>query len=517
LMLPETLATPLDFAEIMTRMKIDEEATGNGYLEITRNNAGVIYGIYNIPSHTIRVLRRGGYIQIRGRWTGSDVSLQSDVKLQRCYFKRFGDMRPTSRLSGQEGSNIPPEERATELLSFHIYSSRSSWYGIPRWISAVAAIQGSRLASIRNMAFFENDAVGRMAIVVSGGALSGQSVQDLRTFVNREGKGVEKAHRIMVLQAEPRKVISSKGAGTKIDIVPLTVGIDEDASFLGYRAANDEEVREASGLSSPFFTATGVNRGSANVLRKITIEQDLIPDLNSHEHIINRTISYDYLTSQMTEREKARFTVLAELKFKEPASVDELEQAQIQGQYARTGIVTINEARRFLGLAPLPSDLVYGQLPLPMALAYFEGGLFRQGAITDEGVEDYDKTQKRLLDEMKKAAEVAEGTKANAAIKIDRARTANTAKAAESGQKTADAGAIVAGNTVPAKAASPEKWHSTKHIGKLREMSGIAWRLKQYLKSQDRELLSAELILQGRDGEIYDRLDLDDLEEGFDE
>jgi len=152
-----------------------------------------------------------------------------------------------------------------------------------------------------------------------------------------------------------------------------------------------------------------------------------------------------------------------------------------------------------------------------MALAYFEGGLFRQGAITDEGVEDYDKTQKRLLDEMKKAAEVAEGTKANAAIKIDRARTANTAKAAESGQKTADAGAIVAGNTVPAKAASPEKWHSTKHIGKLREMSGIAWRLKQYLKSQDRELLSAELILQGRDGEIYDRLDLDDLEEGFDE
>lgn len=529
LMLPETLATPLDFAEIMNRMKIDEEATGNGYLEITRNNTGQIDGIYNIPSHTIRVLRRGGYIQVRGRWAGSDLAFHADVKTQRCYFKRFGDMRPVSRVTGQEESNISPEERATEILSFHIYSSRSSWYGIPRWISAVAAIQGSRLASIRNMAFFENDAVGRMAIVVSGGALTSQSVQDLRTFVNREGKGVENAHRVMVLQAEPRKVISSKGAGTKIDLVPLTVGIDEDASFLGYRAANDEEVREASGLSSPFFTAAGVNRGSANVLRKITIEQDLIPDLNSHEHIINRTLSYDYLTSQMSDGAKANFNMSAELKLKEPASVDELEQAQIQGQYARNGIVTINEARRFLGLTALPDDLVYGQLPLPMALAYFEGGLFRQGAITDDGVEDYDETQKRLLAEMKKAADVAEGAKAKASIKIDDARAKNSAKAAESEQKAVDAvaDAVVVANgeaeagkaaagTAAAKATAPEKWHSKKHIGQLREMSGIAWRLKQYLKSQGRDM-SGELILQGRNGDILDRIDLDDLKEGFDE
>jgi len=530
LMLPETLATPLDFAEIMNRMKIDEEATGNGYLEITRNNVGQVDGIYNIPSHTLRVLRQGGYIQVRGRWSGSDIAFHADVKVRRRYFKRFGDVRTISRLSGQPESNVPPKERATEILPFHIYSSRSSWYGIPRWISAVAAIQGSRLASIRNMAFFENDAVGRMAIVVSGGALTAQSVQDLRTFVNREGKGVEKAHRVMVLQAEPRKVISSKGAGTKIDLVPLTVGIDEDASFLGYRAANDEEVREASGLSSPFFSSAGVNRASANVLRKITIEQDLVPDLTSHEHVLNRTLSYDYLTNQLSDREKSRFVMAAELKFKEPASVDELEQATIQGQYARTGIVTINEARRFLGLEALPDDLVYGQLPLPMALAYFEGGLFRQGAITDDGVEDYDETQKRMLDEMKKAADVAEGAKAKASIKVNDAQAKNNEKAAKDGQKAAEAvaGAVAAANgeedtgkaaegTTAAKARAPEKWHSKKHIGKLRELSSVAWKLNQFLKSQGREILSGELILQGRDGEVLDRLDLDDLEEGFDE
>lgn len=491
--LPETLATPLDFSEIMNRMKIDEEATGNGYLEITRNNAGQIDGIYNIPSHTIRVLRLGGYIQVRGRWSGSDIALQGDPKVRRRYFKRFGDRRVVSRVTGQETVALRPEERATELLPFHIYSSRSSWYGIPRWISAVAAIQGSRLASIRNMAFFENDAVGRMAVVVSGGALTGQSVQDIRDFVNREGKGVEKSHRVMVLQAEPRKVISSKNIATKIDIVPLTVGIDEDASFLGYRAANDEEVREASGLSSPFFTAQGINRASANVLRKITIEQDLIPDLKSHQHILNRTISADTLLQPLAPKDLVNFSMQAELQFKQPASVDELEQAQIQGMYARAGVVTINEARRFIGLPSLPDTFVYGQLPLPMALALLELGLLYQGAVTSDGVLSWEETMDNML--------ATEAAKAEAQGKVP-AEGGNGGEGGAGGE-----GARATSNQPPAT-----KEEAKDRLYKLRSMAGLAWRLKDFLRQKmGRDVLSTELILQSKDGEVLDRIALGDL------
>lgn len=482
LLLPETLATPLDLSEILYRMKVDEEATGNGYLEITRNNSGKIDGIYNIPSHTIRALRAGGYIQIRGRWSGTDIAVYNDPRIKRRYFKRFGDPRPVSRDTGLEASNLKLEDRANELLPFHIYSSRSSWYGIPRWISAVAAIQGSRLASIRNMAFFENDAVGRMAIVVSGGALTSQSVQDIRTFVNREGKGVEKSHRVMVLQAEPRKVVSAKNLATKIDIVPLTVGIDEDASFLGYRAANDEEVREASGLSSPFFTAVGVNRASANILRKLTLDQDLIPDLISHEHVINRTISRDLLVQPLSDKEKEQFVMEAMLKLEEPASVDELEEAQIQGMYARAGIVTINEARRSIGLASLPEDFVYGQLPLPVALATLELGLLYQGAFTSDGVLSWDETLENMLN--------TEAAKAQA----------------EEGSSPRSSGS---GNNGKNKATS--KARSSPNIEKLRSMSSIAWKLKDYLKTMGRDVLSAELILQKKNGEVLDRIGFDEL------
>lgn len=482
--LPETLATPLDLSEIMYRMKVDEEATGNGYLEITRNNAGKIDGIYNIPAHTLRVLRLGGYVQLRGRWTGATVVSPADSKVLRRYFKRFGDRRSISRSTGQVATNLPQDERANELLPFHVFSSRSSYYGIPRWISAVAAIQGSRLAAIRNMAFFENDAVGRMAVVVSGGALTGDSVKDIRDFVNREGKGVEKSHRVMVLQAEPRKVISSKGIATKIDIVPLTVGINEDASFLGYRVANDEEVREASGLSSPFFTAANLNRSTATVLRKITLEQDLVPDLRSHQHVINRTISRDLLTQPMTERERAQFALQAELRFREPASVDELEQAQIQGMYARSGIVTINEARRALGLAPLPDELVYGTLPLPIGLALLEMGLLYQGAVTSTGVLSWEETMQNMLANEAAKAAVVQGP--------------------QEGQPATDE------EKPPASTAKTQRSHET--IQKLRGMAGFAHRLTSYITNEvGRDVLSTELILQRSDGEVLDRVALSEL------
>jgi len=872
-MMPGSVSTPLDFSEVSYRMKVDEESTGTGYYEITRDNKGEIDGIYNIPAHTVRALNSGGFVQIRGR--------------KKKFFKRFGDIRVVSSESGEQESNLSIEKRATELLPNLIYSSRSSFYGIPRWISAVAAVQGSRLAAVRNMAFFENDAVGRMAIVVSGGALTQQSVQDIRTFVNREGKGVEKAHRVMVLQAEPRRVISSKGVGTKIDVVPLTVGISEDASFGTYRSANDEEVREASGLSSPFFTSEGVNRAclvgdtrlplldgrtltmreladehadekfwvyacdgsrivpgyahsprkmrddaqlvevlldngesikctpdhlfmlrdgsykeaqklsfgdrlmpfrqkiptsgfnmghrfykmltkgwetvhamvaresfgyapsadtvihhrdlnklnnvpdnltaetpsshaaihmaqrmeneefcrkaeearkagwarwaaenpekvsqiartasdalrekwaddefrermikifcearssddcrrafvqrmrpiitspefvlrltdrvralwkspafrekqraavsnavkdrwstyedeksralqpmrdarrnddvtfaqiccaaarssswkelcgavgasrsrvvrilrdndttyenlkrdnhrvvsvsdagtadvyditvddyhnfatmagvfvhnSANVLRKITIEQDLIPDLRSHQHVLNRTVSKDVLTASLSAAQLGRFQPIAELRYLPPASVDELEEAQIQGMYARSGIVTINEARLKLGLKALPPDFVYGQLPLPMALSLLEMGLLYQGAITSDGVESYDATVAAAQEQARVAAEA----KATA--------TASAKSASSEGAPPPPAGASAQKSLYSSE--------STKRLDKINEMTGMATRLRHFLKEKlGRDMISAEIIFQNRAGETVDRISLGDL------
>jgi hypothetical protein len=195
----------------------------------------------------------------------------------------------------------------------------------------------------------------------------------------------------------------------------------------------------------------------------------------------------------MSDREKAKFAMEAELRFREPASVDELEQAQIQGMYARAGIVTINEARRFMGLPALPDEFVYGQLPLPMGLALLELGLMYQGAVTSDGVLSWDETLENMIN--------TEAAKA----------------AAEGGMPPEEGGE---GQQQPP--AQPQKTRRTREsLEKLRSMSGFAWRLKDYLKqSMGRDVLSAELILQDKkNGEVIDRIALGDLgdEEGSDE
>lgn len=142
--------------EIFYMMKIDEEAIGDGYIEVVRNNAGAIAKIYHAPGVTMRIRvtedenghqEIGGYVQIRGN--------------EKRYFKEFGDTRIMNAETGkyhEGGEPLAVEYRATEILHFKLYSPSSTWYGAPRYVSAAPAITGNRLASLRNMKFFDNDA-----------------------------------------------------------------------------------------------------------------------------------------------------------------------------------------------------------------------------------------------------------------------------------------------------------------------------------------------------------------------
>ncbi|MCC6311574.1 MAG: phage portal protein [Trueperaceae bacterium] len=341
----------MPFTTLMYLVKIDEEATGNGYIEVTRNNAGEIDGLYHAASHTIRIRTGGrGFVQIRGT--------------EQRYFKHFGDERAIDAITGREaaGGGLAPERRATELIHFKIYSPRSSFYGLPRFVAAAPAIAGNRLAAQRNVAFFENDAVGRLAITVSGGRLTADSIDMIRQFLAK-GKGPENAHRVMVLQSESKKI----GIGdtkAQINVVPLTVGVTEDASFLGYRQANDEEIREAFGIAKVFFTTEDVNRATAAVSRQITNEQEFEPDRLDKEFRLNHTI----LHARPFEAE------LVEFRFKRPKISDPVDRARIEDLYARHGALTPNDLRDSLGLDPYPEEFAFADKPLPVALLELQLG-----------------------------------------------------------------------------------------------------------------------------------------------
>lgn len=371
----------MPFTETAYLMKHDEESTGNGYWEVVRNNAGRIVRIYHVPTTTMRKrVMKGedngpsevyGYVQIRGN--------------QKRYFKDFGDKRLMNAKTGKWEKSVRPEDQATEIVHFLIYDPTSSYYGAPRYVPSATAIAGNRQSALRNVNFFENDAVPRMALLVSGGKLTQESMQQIEDFFRGKQKGVDQAHRVMIIQVEPSKVGFQQQNKTAVELKPLTVGVTEDASFQTYRSANDEEVREIFGLAPVFFSTENVNKASAAVSREITNEQEFEPDRLAKEYIINQTIVADLICSHLgndpktpddpEEMEEYRKQIRVQFRFARLTLTDPLDQARMDQIYASLAALTPNELRERIGKPPFPKDYFFAEKPLPIAMAELSAGL----------------------------------------------------------------------------------------------------------------------------------------------
>lgn len=354
------------FTELCYRYKMDRETCGNGLVEIFRDGNGSIMFLNHIPAHTVRKRTRNrGFVQIREN--------------RRVYFKNFGDNRIVNKNTGeQEDASLPFDDRATELIHSYVYSPRSSFYGIPRWVSAITAISGNRLAAERNLSFFENDAVGRLAIIVSGGRLDSTSVKHLRDFVTKKNKGPNNAHRVMVLQAEGKKTFGVKGEQVKIEVVPLTIGRTDDESHTSYRKTNNEEVREVIGVGSAFYTSDNVNKSSSTESKKITIEQEFIPDARAEEFLWNNTVMSCFNNRGILDVDGNVLPLInwdinpSSLRFKRPEVHDLKDLSEILSVDTKSGNITINEARKELGRPPLPKEFKWADLPMAFAMVLFQ-------------------------------------------------------------------------------------------------------------------------------------------------
>ncbi|MBI3184705.1 MAG: phage portal protein [Myxococcales bacterium] len=347
------------FVTLRRRTRLDIELLGNGYWEVLRNGAGELVQFVYVPGFTVRLLPLDPeLVEIDHKVKISDLSFDT-VKV-RCrfrryvqvfevetvFFKEFGDPRVLSRKNGRVFPNVealfaadPNDGPATELLHFKVMSPRSA-YGVPRWVGNLLAVLGSRQAEEINFLYFENKSVPPLAILVSGGRLSAQSIPRIEDFIENHIRGKRNFHKILILEAEP-----AGGSGgiehsgrLKIELRPLTSAQQNDALFQNYDERNIDKVGQSFRLPRMLRgDIRDFNRSTADAALHFAESQVFEPERQEFDFIVNRKILADMGIRFW------RFTS------KSPVNRDPATMAEIIRNLVNANVLTPEEARQLAG------------------------------------------------------------------------------------------------------------------------------------------------------------------------
>jgi PBSX family phage portal protein len=303
------------FVTLRRRMRLDLELLGNGYWEVLRNGAGEIVQFVYVPGFTVRLLPLDpDLVEIDHKVKISDLAFDT-VKVrsrfrryvqlfeaQTVFFKEFGDPRVVSRKTGRVHPSVealvaadPDDGPATEILHFRVHNPRSA-YGVPRWIGNLLAVLGSRQAEEVNFLYFENKSVPPLALLVSGGRLSAQSIPRIEDFIENHIRGKRNFHKILILEAEPA------GAGgpiehtgrLKIELRPLTGAQYSDALFQNYDERNIDKVGQSFRLPRMLRgDIRDFNRSTADAALHFAESQVFEPERQEFDFIVNRKLLAD--------------------------------------------------------------------------------------------------------------------------------------------------------------------------------------------------------------------------------
>lgn len=288
---------------LQSKKTVDYEKYGFGFIEVIRNARGKPTLLRHAKSFNIRLMKKSGkavpvVTTINRGGSRSKVTelrkyrryVQSYGTPKRVYYKEFGDTRVMDYRTGKyesKDNKVDKEHYATELLHEHQYSEDN--YGLPRWISQIPSILGSREAEEVNMRYFEDNTVPPMIMSVAGGRLTRQSFQDLNRLLTGEGVGKERQNQIMLIEAIPETTgLDDKGTVT-LQIEKLTDQRPSDGLFKEYDDANMAKIMSSFRLSPiSIGMSQNTNFATANVASYLAESQVFQPERQGHDEFLNK-------------------------------------------------------------------------------------------------------------------------------------------------------------------------------------------------------------------------------------
>lgn len=305
------------FDEILKKVGIDYETTGNGYLEIGRTTSGAVGYIGHIPSKYVRVRRqRDGFVQIIGR----------DVR----FFKNFGDKETISPITDDDSPN--------EIIHLRKYSPTNLYYGVPDIIAAKSALGGNEFASRYNLDYFENKAVPRHIITLKNASLAPGQISKLVEFFET---GLRGQHHRSIFVPLGTNSGTGKDMSPELEFKSIEDG-QQDFSFGEYRQANNEEIFMSHRLpaSRAGVQADNVSLSASRDADKVFKESYSKPEQTIFEKKMAKIIS--------------EITDMVIFQLNELSLVDADTQSKINERDVRNQIKVPNEVRRDGGLGDRP-------------------------------------------------------------------------------------------------------------------------------------------------------------------
>lgn len=368
------------FVSLRKRTRIDLETTGNAYWEILRDAKGVPQQIIHVAVASIEATKLGEPIEVPFTVQISPISIRRETRFRRfrryvqgggsrpVWYKEHGDPRLMSNRTGRyyrdpgAMSREEPEARpATEIRHWKIYSPRSMCYGVPRWVGATNAVVGTTKAEEVNYLYFDNKSIPPLALLVSGGNVSDETIQSLKDVVENDIQGTKNFHRILIVQAA-----GAVGAGAgevKIELKPLTSAQLQDGQFMQYLRFNAQTIGSAFRLP-PLYRGDveAFNRATAEVAVQVAEEQVFQPERGEFDFIINRFFLPDLDVLYWVFRSNG------------PNTTDFRVRSEMLSLGASGGALTLNEYRARFGQVYDNRELEalltpWADLPVPVAVA----------------------------------------------------------------------------------------------------------------------------------------------------
>jgi len=319
------------FVTMRRKLRRDLETTGNGYLEIIRNQKGEIVFLRQVDSMLIRMMKLEDAIPVTKKIKrgGSEINVKV-LERQRKYVKKIGDTKVQffkdygveRELHAEEGhwegdepdsGPVPQDQRANELLHFTVLKDVTTPYGVPRWINNLPSVLGSRKAEEFNLEFFDHGGMPPAMIIIQGGQLSTESRTALTNYLAGKAKLKQRGVITEIFAADGD--LGSAG-NVKVSVERFGDERQKDAMFATYDKNCAEHIRVSFRLPPMFLgLSEAYNFATAYTAYMIAEAQVFLPEREEFDEIINLTFMKE-MSDEYIYRSKELQVVDVEAKLK---------------------------------------------------------------------------------------------------------------------------------------------------------------------------------------------------------